>query len=381
MSALRKIPTVPHLLATDAGIRTLAQSTSQEEILAIADLFERAYWKRLWVVQEIFYAQAGRIYCGTDFIGWSDNLLETLALFNKAEWKQAINQVYPPGSNLGQGSRSQYSFAQILATQGPQSLLYRHQMPAPITVMRFTRSKLAARPQDKVLGVLSLLGQNIRSKLQPDFNFVPKEAFTEVVRSIIAETGSLDIICEAIRYPFHQEIFDLPSWVADWSYAPDISSLAATNLEHRGPFKASGDLKWCKDIDDPTKLRDEIKISMVPLGTISARGMAVGTLGRLTNYLMAFLEWRHLIMATLGDEDQALRQAFCRTLCLGDVPSELDIGCKSRELKDAEWAEMTYFLFAMFLTKRLGRLPLDPDLERYRDLKPETKETRAREVI
>lgn len=388
ITTLRQIGADTDFLGTASNIRTLATSTPREAIAAIVDLFERNYWKRLWVVQEVFYAQITVLYCGNERVGW-DEILQAITLFGTPQWKQAINEIYSPGSNLGRGSQSQYSFAQVLATQGPQSLLHRqtiHQMPAPITIMRQTRSKLAARPQDKVLGVLSLLGENIRSSLPPDFTLIPKEAFAEVVTSIIRDTGSLDIICEAIRYPFHQDVFALPSWVADWSHVPDVSSLAATILDHRGPFKASRDLKWegweTKNRSGvSTQSRDDLPIDIFPLGTVTARGMAVGTLGRLNNYLMAFLEWRHLFMDKFGDEEKNLRQAFCRTLCLGDVPSSIDLGFGSRTLEDEEWAVISYFLFATFLSKRLGGIPLDQTLQSHCKLEYEMKQSRAREVV
>nr|XP_036583874.1 heterokaryon incompatibility protein [Colletotrichum truncatum]KAF6793133.1 heterokaryon incompatibility protein [Colletotrichum truncatum] len=374
---------------------------SKPAVEAIVSLFERSYWKRLWVMQEVFYAQRIEIYCGTDKIGW-DALMKTVDQFSTPHWKRRVDELYPPGGAASRFSKSHYSFAQILTTQGPKGLFdprrrrfqtasvgnkesglsgeaLEPSLPKPLTVMRICRSKLAAQPQDKVLGALSLLPSN---SFLREFQHTPKEAYTDIVATIILKTESLDIICEAIHYPFHQDTFDLPSWVPDWSHAPDTVSLAATQLAHRTAFQASKGTKWEYSPNlAPWPLRNELPITGITLGTIFERGMAVGTMGRLTNYLMAFLEWRHMLMDEHDGWDKSLRETFCKTLCLGDVPSTLDLGSGERQLDDGEWIDISFHLFAAFLQQRLSRLPLDEELYMYRDKEFDFEKNKARRIF
>lgn len=203
------------------------------------------------------------------------------------------------GGKVINTSENHYSHAQILTTQGPNALLEpsTNLQGNPLEILRICRSKLAARPQDKILGVLSLLPRDVRDMFRLDFHHAPQEVFTEIVACIFRTSERLDVICESIRYPFHQNSFGLPSWVPDWSHSPDTLSLAATHLSHRRPFQAYPAKTTINLlVKKPVFIRDGLRIPGIQIGTITARGMAVGTLGRLSNYLMAFLEWSHLLL-------------------------------------------------------------------------------------
>lgn len=372
-----------HYLRNMSGTAHLSSPdwiASESEILSFVRLFERDYWKRLWIMQEVFHASKTEVYCGSDGIPLG-NIVDACRLFNR--FSHRIDG-YFPGGTVTETSQSHYSYAQILTTQGPNTLLdpSTDLIERPLEILRTCRNKLAARPQDKVIGVLSLLPEYIRSNFQPDFHLTPQEVFTQIVVSIVDSTGSLDIICESIRYPFHQNSFGLPSWVPDWSHSPDTLSLAATHLTHRQPFRAcSIRMVPGSSVKRPLLTRDELRIHGIQIGTVRARGMAVGTLGRLSDYLMAFLEWRHLILDE-SDYGRESKAEFCRTLCLGDIPGDIcetlsrryglrwsiDLSTENGSASIAleqfnQWQQVTFDLFAGFLGERLGRLPLDAELQ------------------
>ena len=82
---------------------------------------------------------------------------------------------------------------------------------------------------------------------------------------------------------------------------------------------------------------------------------------------MAFLHWRALLLAsndtTIGEEfrsssKQSIQEAFCRTLCLDQVPKEWQ----------HSWHQVVYHLFASLLHSRLPHLPLDAELQSYLDV-------------
>ncbi|KAF3811076.1 Heterokaryon incompatibility protein 6 [Colletotrichum gloeosporioides] len=47
-------------------------SRERSQILSVVRLFERSYWKRLWVMQEIFHAKRVTVYCGSDYMALDD---------------------------------------------------------------------------------------------------------------------------------------------------------------------------------------------------------------------------------------------------------------------------------------------------------------------
>lgn len=157
-------------------------------------------------MQEVFYAKTIKFYCGTDSIP-SKWFFDTCKTFRNLS--SHIGNSFPSGTPT-QTSQNLYSYAQTLTTQGPNTI-FQGNLPGPLDILRTYRNKLTVRPQDKILSILSLLPHNIRSTFQPDFHLTPQEVFTKIAVCVMQTTGSLDVICESIRYPFHQNSFSLPS--------------------------------------------------------------------------------------------------------------------------------------------------------------------------
>src|SRR5207248_7213947 len=89
----------------------------RQDFAAIVSLFERDYWKRLWVVQEVFNARNIVVYCGERTVPWS-----VCKLASKAFWyhKSDFDRHFPRG--LSVEAQNQYSLSQVLGYQGPNSI-------------------------------------------------------------------------------------------------------------------------------------------------------------------------------------------------------------------------------------------------------------------
>jgi hypothetical protein len=141
------------------------------------------------------------------------------------------------------------------------------------------------------------------------------------------------------------------------SHIPEVSGLSQTlgfdaSRGREGPTKAR-----YRFYDERRKL----EISAILLDSIRATGVAVGTFCASQDYLTAFLHWRAILLHKLnieeGNESHPLHKAFCRTLCLGQVPS----GQSHPQL----WHDLCYHVFSSLIRERLPRLPMDEDLEHY----------------
>jgi hypothetical protein len=51
-------------------VLSLMLSRVQSDLIAVVALFERDYWRRLWVVQEIYNARSIAVYCGSAKLPW-----------------------------------------------------------------------------------------------------------------------------------------------------------------------------------------------------------------------------------------------------------------------------------------------------------------------
>lgn len=343
--------------------RLLSSRVGQRDLAGVVSLFERDYWKRLWVVQEIFNARSITVYCGPTKLPWS--------VYRKASQTFSRHRteldVYFPGRQRN-GRRAtvaptQFSYSQVLVYQGPGSLpnLKSYMglgQDSLLEVLRACRRKLASDPRDKLFAVLGALPEETRMEFRADYSLSVKDVYTEVVDYLLKTTESMDVICDAIHFPVHTGSADLPSYVPDWSHIPQTAAMG-----HKYHFKASADRKAdCRFLDERL---NKLELSAIYLDTISFHGMAVGTLCTLGDYLMAFLHWRALLLGTLENESEEaslmVQDSFCRTLSLGQVPPSWD--------KKDQWRDVCYYVFASLLRERLSHMSLDLKLARCADAK------------
>jgi hypothetical protein len=242
-----------------------------------------------------------------------------------------------------------------------------------LEVMRTCRKKLSENPRDKVFGILGLLPEDTQREFPVDYSQSIKTVYTDVVDYLISTTDQIDVIRESIHFPIHVNTTGLPTWCPDCefellidravklthlgSHIPEVSGLSRTlgfdaSRSREGPTKAQ-----YRFYDERRKL----EISAILLDSIRATGVAVGTFCASQDYLTAFLHWRAILLHKLniqeGNESHPLHKAFCRTLCLGQVPA----GQSQPQL----WHDLCYHVFSSLIRERLPRLPMDEDLEHY----------------
>lgn len=162
---------------------------------ALRSLFNRDYWNRLWVVQEVFRAQETWVYCGSSRLPW-------------AVYKEASNAFWEHESDphLRQGPSS---FPDVGALVGLEADFL-------LEVLRACRKKLSDNPRDKIFGILGMLPEDTRKELPVDYDQPVKALFIDVADLIISSTRRLDLIREAVHFPVHISSAGLPSWCPEW---------------------------------------------------------------------------------------------------------------------------------------------------------------------
>lgn len=353
---------------TGAGriqVKSIFSSRAQDKSLpALAALFEREYWNRLWIVQEIFNAASIYVYCGSSRpLPWTVYQTASRAF---QQYKRDLEELLPRTHNIV--SRKQYSYPQILAYSGPGSLPELDSLvtlgdEALLEVLRACRRKLSSDPKDKVFGILGVLGKEVRDEFAVDYGKSVKEVFTDVVDFLLTTTDHLDVICEAIHFPVYTSSANLPTWVPDWSYVPATSAIS---LSPGTKFAASRNEK--ANFELLRGRRNQLEISAVPLGSISWHGITVGTLCTLGDYLMAFLNWRALLirdMVPKASKDRlsfSVQEEFCETICFRQIP------LRWKDRGPRRWMEACFHVFACLIKERLPCLAIDDQLAYYADV-------------
>ncbi|KAI8633540.1 heterokaryon incompatibility protein-domain-containing protein [Xylariaceae sp. FL1651] len=362
----------------------LSSPTRLRAIEAVVHLFQRDYWKRLWVVQEVFNAKTLQVYCG-DSAGLSFNVYKRAAhIFQRHKKDLDISYSISslPRSKRYSALQSSLSYSQALVYEGPNNLLHFDSLnglgeESLLNIMRAFRRKLTSDPRDRVFGILGVLPEAARKVFPVNYNSSVKEVYTNVVDYLLYTTERLDVICESIHFPKQTSVYNLPSWVPDWSHAPETTALG-----YSYDFSAASDMY--AEYKFLGERRNELEISAVYIDTIRSHGVAVGTLCTLADYLMAFLHWRAILMESMGSEEldvqDDMEEAFCRTLCLGQIPLKKMDKANERTpspsshlthhlaYTPSEWIKICYYVFATQIRKRLPRLPMDDDLRKYADM-------------
>jgi hypothetical protein len=290
------------------------------------------------VVQEVLLANKKMVYCGYSIFPWE--------VYQKAAEVYWDKESDP---HIRQGPSS-FPNRDTLKQLRDESLL---------EVMRACRKKLSENPRDKVFGILGLLSDTTQRDFPVDYSQSVKAVYTDVVDHLVSTTDKLDVIRETIHFPLHVNSTGLPSWCPDWSHIPEVSGLGRT-LNFAASNGASGPTRaqyWFHDE------RRKIEISAIKIDAVMATGVAVGTFCAAQDYLTAFLQWRAVLLHELnieeGNESHLMHKAFCRTLCLGQVPPERN--------PPQVWHDLCYHVFAALIRERMPRLPMDEDLRRYAD--------------
>lgn len=380
---------------------------------SVVSLFDRDYWSRLWVVQEILHAKDIVVRCGPSQLSWNDYMSASELFQSERDALAKIPSLVRGGYDSSRLITSQHRLSplQILLHHGPASIshiqkafmLYLDDYYSYfLHLLRISRTKLASDPKDRVYGILGILPDEISAELRVDYLLPVREIYVDVVE-ILLLSGNLDIICESIHFPPQISNANLPSWVPDWSYDPMVRSLASLPLSFSAASEKPPSFSF-REEQFGSRTRSKLLIAGVRIGTIRSHGMAVNTHSRAADYCMAFLQWRALLLqhfdipfgSALGDDDEEARRfravgcqqqcRFCLTLSLGyptrTNSSNANMGSKGmRHDLEMEWARKCYCVFAKTIRARLSALPIDEDLMAFAEMDDDMEPKAARQFL
>ncbi|KAJ9668076.1 hypothetical protein H2201_001882 [Coniosporium apollinis] len=198
------------------------------------DLFERDYWSRVWVLQEVAVARDVRIQCGP-LIATLEELaigLSLLVSYDQRTFTHSPNiQRKMTRFFTVQHGRRRFQSKDVISLQG---LLYDSSC--------FGLS-LATDPRDKVYALLGLVKNSDGLGIKPDYSLSTEELYIRTGKAMI-EDGDLPILLCTMRRGRSQ--LTLPSWVPDWSVGvrfPIITTRARN-------FNASGNTRSSFQLSD-----------------------------------------------------------------------------------------------------------------------------------
>lgn len=352
-NALQWIQQINHLYDLPYGDQKFKEIITDPACLshlqALVCLFERSYWSRLWVVQEVHNAKDLNVYCGSASLPWTClTQISSIFRLHLNDLTQAFQEKV---------SVAGYTWATILSNHGPARLwdIREASRTGLLPNLIFHRSKACVDARDKVFGLLGILSLYEIPQIVVDYNMSVREVYINVVEHVLRTTGRLDVICASVHFPWHQSAEVLPSWVPDWSQTdaqPPISFLLSSNFNASGSGGATYSFS-CQ--------RRRLKISAIPIDVVHICGTHLSPPRSINTILIVMFQWRLRLLELVGtgSSNTAAHEAFCRTLCLDRGRDQIS----PRDL--LEW---TYHNFAIALQEKYPYLALDEQLKSYANI-------------
>ena len=268
---------------------------------AIHDIANRDYWRRVWIIQEIFFAQSIIVRCGFRTMRWADFIL----VFNMIIYSPHL--ISPLSSITGNRETNLMLGGILTKCHLPTSIDHLRKkaengedLSLEILLMTY-RSSFCTDPRDKVYGIVGIAGQyEDQRALKIDYSMSKRETYIEAMRCVMergkkSKEGPLNIICCGL--PDFSD-GSLPSWVPDWvpppehTWRPELGSLSYF-------FKANG------AFPPPRAFR-------IKDGALIVQGLRIATLNHFGAVSVPFQVPAHgTIDSKFLDEYPSPKGAFC----------------------------------------------------------------------
>ena len=202
---------------------------SRLETVAIARLFQRPWFKRVWVVQEAVSATCVVVVCGTCSIDWEH--LATVCMMDEFLLLSGVSAAMIRAS-VG-----------ILAIRRMQKLRNFDGGLALLSLLVSIRGLDATDPRDKLFAIQHLASEKA-ARVAINYKSSTASVYTQYAVEYLKST-SLDILSavnpSGIVPPSNTSY--LPSWVPDWSLKPNFTNYPGEHLPlimSANHFRASG---------------------------------------------------------------------------------------------------------------------------------------------
>lgn len=178
--------------------------TSGEEWDVMISFFNKEYWRRVWIIQEITVASTVTMLYGTIEVSW-DFLVPVL----RSLVKESAHGHEEQGINIsGIGASHLLRFREHwIDTNKPISILQ---------AMTWTTHTKATDPRDKIFALLGLCHDGFRIVPVPNYKQSLKSIISEMSRLSFSRNRSLDQICLRGADTKPQDSAEIPTWAPNW---------------------------------------------------------------------------------------------------------------------------------------------------------------------
>jgi len=204
------------LLRTEVG-------TSLQPWEALRHFFQRFWWERSWVVQEVFLPPTIVFQCGEYVVRWQDILNVGSVIMQHASSFRKVKdfeQATTVGSMVARLDKSFRAAGELMFLS-----IGRKQNDLAMLLHWFRRTR-ATDPRDKIYAALGICRND--ETIRPDYSLCTNDVYMQAAKHSIETTRSFRILAHC-RFP--PTLDGLPSWVPDWS---DREAVIRTGIPKKG---------------------------------------------------------------------------------------------------------------------------------------------------
>lgn len=302
----------------DAYIKAGIPYISLQEWESLAALFQRQYFRRLWVIQENILSNLILGYCGSIEIPWKDFcIVAQLLELRQGKIGERISSKYVP---LDQAARCiEDSVVQLCNwkdrwQQGNNAT--RQRVLSEENLIFDTWHFQATDPRDKIYGIYGLLNLRSTPEWKVDYEKSVDQVFAEATKRIIIDAGELRILSAVIDRSSYK-IPTLPSWVPDYS-VPFTTMLSANS-------NSAGKLPIRSPPFSPSDPWNHLKVRGAQIDTVLRIGTTTSGPGDPHSFFdPSWLELTLLLPSIYRRTSQPRTEALWRTLCTNrDIKSSV----------------------------------------------------------
>ncbi len=210
---------------------------------SMVKFFQRRYFNRVWIIQEITLGRIIEVLCGQHRISW-DDIAQVSRIFTVTSWARTI----APGGILAPVDEypSYHQLPNIF--EANRRTVAHSKNEALLYLLIRARRSMAFDPRDKVYALIGIAREGIQGKarLNPVYgDRSVARTYTLTAIQVLEDSDDLLLLAYAEGQDFRM-IESLPSWVPDWS-CPRIVGLGVTGYTR---FNASIGLARSLHIDE-----------------------------------------------------------------------------------------------------------------------------------
>jgi len=230
---------------------------------AIGRLCDRDWFYRTWVIQEIAMARNAELFCGTQWLGWSDFVslvsgISRAGLASTCRGPRSTGITRPDGF----GVLMDLSWTRTMVQNDDVSMSY---------LLHMVRLKEVTKPVDKVYGLLGIVGADMRSSIKVNYRENDQQywkAYVDMAKHIITtDRQPFWLLCMASSRERPEQ---LPTW------CPNLNSLTADYLDF-------GNQNWRAGIGGKSTNEPSIRLLKDDLHSIQIPGFCIDVIDEVVH--------------------------------------------------------------------------------------------------